>query len=219
VHATFSAVTTPTPDGTVPKLTKGERTRARLVDVAAACFAEHGYRATTFDQLVAASGLSRGAVHFHFKTKEELALAVLTSRQDQWLQHVKDASTGQPDAASILANLAPTLLRLHNTDASGWAMSVISNDLAAIPSLAPTAAKVTKRLIEWLATIVQQGQHEGSINAAFDPTSTATVLFAAMDGLRQTTEVVEPARKQRTAFKRHVETLSTIIQHGILIPN
>lgn len=213
---TFGPVRSRPPE-TQPKLTKGERTRNRLIDIAADCFAEHGYRATTFDQLVAASGLSRGAVHFHFRTKEVLALAVLTDRQDRWLQQVRAASADLPDAAGILANLAQALLRLHAEDPTGWALSVISNDLAAIPALAPTAAKVTKRWIAWLASIIEQGQHEGSIDPALDSNSTAIVLFAAMDGLRQITEIVEPSRRQRTAFTRHVETLSAIIQHGILV--
>jgi AcrR family transcriptional regulator len=209
-------VTSLPPDTDGQKLTKGERTRARLIDVAATCFAEHGYRATTFDQLVAASGLSRGAVHFHFRTKEDLALAVLTSRQDQWLRHVQAELAGQPDAASTLANLAPTLLRLHATDPTGWTMSVISGELAAIPALASTAAHVTTRWIDWLSTVIQQGQNEGGVRRDLDPTSAATVLFAAMDGLRQTIDVIEPRRRRRSAFKRHVETLSTIIQQGIL---
>ena len=146
-----------------------------------------------------------------------MALAVLTSRQDQWLQEVQTELADQPNAASRLAELAPALLRLHASDPTGWSMSVISNDLASVPTLASTAAAVTRRWIDWLTGVIEQGQAEGSILPDLDPESTAVVLFAAMDGLRQTTEIVEAPRGQRSAFARHVQTMSTIIQRGIVV--
>lgn len=57
--------------------TKGEKTRADLVDCALRLFYEHGYDGTSFSDIVAASGLHRGNIYHYFKTKDEILLAVV----------------------------------------------------------------------------------------------------------------------------------------------
>ena len=56
---------------------KGAATRAFLLQVAAEVFAERGYVETTMAELIARSGLTKGAFYFHFSSKDQLALAVV----------------------------------------------------------------------------------------------------------------------------------------------
>ena len=58
-------------------------TRRALLDAAAALIAERGYHGTTVNDVVAASGLSKGTFYWHFKSKEDLLLAVLEERIDR----------------------------------------------------------------------------------------------------------------------------------------
>jgi AcrR family transcriptional regulator len=53
-----------------------EQRRAQIVEAAFACFAEKGYHATTMDDLVRASGLSKGSLYWHFRSKQDVFLAV-----------------------------------------------------------------------------------------------------------------------------------------------
>lgn len=55
-------------------MTKGARTRARLQAVALQLFAEHGYDATTVDQIASAAGVSQMTFFRHFPTKESAVL-------------------------------------------------------------------------------------------------------------------------------------------------
>jgi len=52
--------------------TKGERTRERIRAAALRSFREHGYDATTIRRLADELGLSVGATHYHFASKNEL---------------------------------------------------------------------------------------------------------------------------------------------------
>lgn len=63
--------------------TKGEKTRADLVDCAQRLFYEHGFDGTSFSEIVAASGLQRGNIYHYFKTKDEILLAVIERRLGQ----------------------------------------------------------------------------------------------------------------------------------------
>lgn len=51
-------------------------TRARLLSAAATSFLQHGYEATTLEQIADQLGITRPAVLYHFKTKEALLSAI-----------------------------------------------------------------------------------------------------------------------------------------------
>lgn len=56
--------------------TKAER-QTQILDAAAQCFADKGYHATSMDDLVRASSLSKGALYWHFKSKREIFRSLL----------------------------------------------------------------------------------------------------------------------------------------------
>lgn len=52
-------------------------TRRRLVEAAWPIFADKGFRAATIEEISSAAGLTRGAFHWHFDSKEDLLIAAL----------------------------------------------------------------------------------------------------------------------------------------------
>ncbi|UVS79675.1 TetR/AcrR family transcriptional regulator [Actinokineospora sp. UTMC 2448] len=54
-----------------------QESRRLLVTAAAELFAERGYRLTTFEDIAARSGVSRGSIPWHFGNKEGLLAAVI----------------------------------------------------------------------------------------------------------------------------------------------
>ncbi len=67
-------------------MTKGNRTRERLLDAAETSVLEKGFAATSIDELIAAVGITKSGFFYHFKDKGELASALLKryiSREDQ----------------------------------------------------------------------------------------------------------------------------------------
>src|ERR1700720_485977 len=59
---------------TKASVTKGERTRQKIVETAAVLFNQKGFTGCSMGDIVAASGLEKGTLYGHFSTKEELAL-------------------------------------------------------------------------------------------------------------------------------------------------
>jgi len=76
------------------------KTRDHILSVARREFAERGYYAASMDSIVQASGLSKGAIYWHFKSKLALFDAVLhmevfnireimfPTREDLWLKDI-----------------------------------------------------------------------------------------------------------------------------------
>lgn len=69
-------------------------TRASLITSAACEFAEHSYASASVNTILATAGCTKGAMYFHFKSKAELADAVLDEARtiysrivEPWLVH------------------------------------------------------------------------------------------------------------------------------------
>ncbi|MGH2588232.1 MAG: TetR/AcrR family transcriptional regulator [Dehalococcoidia bacterium] len=76
-----------------------EATRTRLLDAASSIFAAHGYAGATIDEIAVAARLSKGAVYFHFASKEDVFLEVLWSRlrgEEQRLRHAVQGAASRP---------------------------------------------------------------------------------------------------------------------------
>jgi AcrR family transcriptional regulator len=66
---------------TIAKLTpKGERTRQRIVEGAAALIHEHGVANTTVDDVRSAAGVSSSQLYHYFRDKDELVRAVIAQQ-------------------------------------------------------------------------------------------------------------------------------------------
>ena len=59
------------------------RTRAGLLAGAARAFAEHGLRRSTMQSIAAAAGVAKATLYNHFRTKDEVAAALLAVELDR----------------------------------------------------------------------------------------------------------------------------------------
>ena len=49
--------------------------RSQIVETARECFIKHGYQKASMSEIIAATGLSAGAIYNHFSSKDEIILA------------------------------------------------------------------------------------------------------------------------------------------------
>ncbi len=65
-----------------PKQERAIKTRETLINAAAAVFEEHGFTTASINDILARAGVTRGALYFHFPSKEELAQGVMSAQGD-----------------------------------------------------------------------------------------------------------------------------------------
>lgn len=70
-------------DDQAPMQVRARATKAKLLDAAVSCLAEQGWSATTVAVVAERAGVSRGAVQYHFPTREDLVLAAVEQMADQ----------------------------------------------------------------------------------------------------------------------------------------
>jgi TetR/AcrR family transcriptional repressor of nem operon len=191
---------------------KGQATRASILQTAAAVFAERGYTDTTLAELIARSGLTKGAFYFHFASKEQLALAVLEEKQRQWLEFVRQRALDKPRAIDQLLALGPALIRLHRQDPGAYSAQRLSRDLARIPELAGTIRAQMRGWIDLVADIISRAQRDGDLPAQLDATALAAILVAATDGLKDLSDILDPPSRSRRGFEQRMQHLTDILE-------
>lgn len=77
---------------------KSLRTRARILDAAMRLFAEVGYHAATNALIADAAKLTRGAMLYHFATREDLVAAAVTHIELERAKLFEQAAASPPEA-------------------------------------------------------------------------------------------------------------------------
>jgi AcrR family transcriptional regulator len=66
------------------RITIGGGARERILDAASDLFYRQGIRAVGVDMVVSHAGVAKASLYHHFRTKDELAAAVLRRRDERW---------------------------------------------------------------------------------------------------------------------------------------
>ena len=80
---------------------KSQRTRRRILDAAMELFAERGYQACSNADVAEAAGLTRGAMLYHFRTREDLVDAAVDHIQDSRTEAFASAARSLPQGGEV----------------------------------------------------------------------------------------------------------------------
>lgn len=92
------------------KQLQSEQTQKRIAESARALFVQKGYAATSIEDIVAATGSSKGNIYYHFKSKEGLFLFLLDEWDREWIDQWKDREVHYQTVTDKLYGVAEHLV-------------------------------------------------------------------------------------------------------------
>jgi len=95
----------PSPDLAASTVTKGERTRRRLLALAIEHFGASGYRSTSVSEIARAAGVTQATAYAYFDNKESLFVAALDVDASTLVTEAHRALTGVPAREKLVAYL------------------------------------------------------------------------------------------------------------------
>ncbi len=157
--------------------------RRDLMDVAIDCFARYGFQATSIDRIAKAAGVTKGALYYHFKDKEELLFAAVKNRIGQFERRVVGDLTPVTDARAALRRLARVCFD-HATKSNHrrFIVTLMVEALDTHPRLAAEFRGMMQRFREFLRSIVRSGQERAEFRADVDAAVAAEVYAGAIMG-------------------------------------
>ncbi|GAB3224599.1 TetR/AcrR family transcriptional regulator [Mycolicibacterium hippocampi] len=120
-------------------------TRARLIDVAVSLFTRHSYAGTSLQMIADHLGFTKAAIYHHFRTREQLLLAVLEPVMEE-LAEVIDAA----EAKRSVSARADRML-------TGYAALAVRNrGLVGVLAADPSVAEALDAHRDWTQLITRQ---------------------------------------------------------------
>ena len=160
---------------------RSEETRTKIMESAIKLFSNSGFNKASVDDICTEAGISKGAFYHHFKSKQELFLALL----DGWLQAVDNAieASRELTAPETFTQMTTAFPYIFETAGDGLPMFLefwlqASRDKKIWEaSIAPY-----RRYHKYFTALIKKGVEEGSF-VEVDPELAARMIVSTAMGL------------------------------------
>jgi AcrR family transcriptional regulator len=159
-------------------------TRTQILQSALICFSEKGFHQTTMDDIVSKSGLSKGALYWHFKSKQELFIALVEWFILQMGEQFDHAWADDMSAADKIRSMAE--ISLAGSEQLVPFVKVFLDFWAQTPEdeqLRQIFAGIIGEYESKLEEIINEGIANGEFQPVDNPRNLSLALFAMFDAL------------------------------------
>lgn len=189
----------------------------RILDAAQEVFATYGYHGATIDEVADRAGISKPNLHYYFKRKRDLYLAVLRRTLDIWLVPLRELDRNGDPAVEIGNYIAQKVQLSRRFPA---ASRVFANEIVqGAPFLKRYLQTHLRQVVERKAAVIQHWIDQGRL-APIDPYHLIFLIWAATqhyaDFIPQIKAVMSVSRLNQGYFRKVEQSLSRIILQGVL---
>ena len=166
------------------RIVKRETRKQEILAAATAVFAQKGFAGASMDDIVQASGLSKGGLYWHFKSKDDLIAAILSQFFDQEMAALDALLQTAGTAPQKLQQLGQQII----ADVSQMSeLLTISLEFYALAARRQSVRLELQRYFQQygntLATLIRAGIDEGAFDPAISAQQAALNLIAQFEGL------------------------------------
>ncbi len=147
------------------------------------CFARDGYRGTGVDRIAREAGVTKGALYYHFRDKEDLLFAAVTERVGEFERKVlRDVGPGQ-DALTTLRRVVDACF-FHATVSNHrrFIITLMVEALDTNPRLSEEFRAILRGMRSFLAEVLRRGQREGTVRSDVDLRRAAAMIAGGIMG-------------------------------------
>ena len=164
--------------------TKGQRTRASILEVAAALATEEGLDPLSIGRLAEATGMSKSGLFAHFGSKEELQLATVEHAAKLFVAEVIDPARSAPKGVARVWALCDHMIGYSERQVfpGGCFFAATSFEYNNRPG--PVRDRIEGMIRSWLSYLehaVEQAQEAGEL----DPKASAREISFQLDAFAQ----------------------------------
>ncbi len=167
------------------KTTKSENTKRLIIEKTATVFNTKGYAGTSINDLMIATGLSKGCIYGNFENKDEIALKVFDHNFDKVTQHMKERILATENSIERLL-VYPQTYKNYFRYPFLQAGCPILNTATEVDDTHPKLKEQTqKALAFWKTSIenqIKRGIARKEIKEDTDPTEIAVIMISMIEG-------------------------------------
>jgi AcrR family transcriptional regulator len=167
-----------------PKPDVSAERKQQIFAAAITCFGRKGYHQTTMDDIVAESGLSKGALYWYFKSKKELFLSLFNEFMAQFGKEWESIAAIQGTSATDKLRASLTLFRVgmgqmipfFGVMMEAWALTRHDEDVESLMN------EFYKPYVEIMVGIIEEGVASGEFQVE-STQATSMLILILFDGI------------------------------------
>ncbi|MCA1007802.1 TetR family transcriptional regulator [Rhodococcus hoagii] len=161
-------------------------TRQQIITGAARMFEQSGFEGASLGDIVDGSGTTKGALYFHFRSKDELARVVIEEQHRTSIESVHSVAATGASPLRQLVMLCHEMARQIIHDPVVRAGMRLTLEFSG-------SSEPAQPYVEWIEsaqTVVEQGIEQGEIADTVDPASLARFVIGSFTGVQLVSQVL-----------------------------
>ena len=159
-------------------------TATQILDLAETLIQTRGYSAFSYQDIAAALGIRKASIHYHFASKTDLGVAVVTRYTERLAAALagimRDESTS---TAALLDFYVTPYLQFAETPDRVCLCGALAGEMLALPAaMRACVARFFRSHQAWLAKILERGAARNEVTLSAPAAKIARLVFAALQG-------------------------------------
>jgi AcrR family transcriptional regulator len=185
--------------------------KQQLLDSARRCIARQGYHQTTMDEIAQEAGLSKGALYWYFKSKDEIFIALCNFMCNEHLELLKQLTEQKMSIRELAFVAGDKFLELMTDESEHYKVFFefwsLADENEEIKKAFGTAQKTWH---ETIANLISWGIQRGEIKSGINVSQLSIALMSIFDGI-----MVEYAFNKSLDIKNIWRTIVSALFDGI----
>ncbi len=198
-------------------MSKAQATKMRIIEQAAALFNQQGYAGSSMSDIMRVTGLQKGGIYNHFRSKDELALEAFDFAVNRVQSEFLGALKGKRHAVERLIAILSVYERMFDSPPVQGGCPILNTAVEsddAHPALRERAQLAMDAWRILLQRIVDKGIMRGELHSTVDASAVATILIATIEGAVMLSKLYGDANH----LERALNFLKTYVQHQLAAP-
>ncbi len=178
----------------------------------------YGFQSAGIDTILAATNVTKGALYYHFKSKEALGCAIIeeivaTFPRDRWLLPLERSKDKDPiDALIGIVRAIPARARDLK---AGCPLVNLAQEMSQLDEqFRKRLERIFQAWQEGIAMALRRGQSEGTVRRDLVPEETASFLIAMVEGYEVLAKNAQDVGVWNTGLKNIVGWLRSLRAPG-----
>ena len=190
-------------------------TEERILSQSIRLFLEKGYHGTSIDDITQSAGLTKGALYWHFKSKEDLLRRIVKEYEKHFLDGLIRAVEEVRDGAFkkfekyIRYNAA---FAYHNRDLCASFDTLAVELVGAHHKIEPEIKRIYRKYENFLSQLILQGKKEKIFKKDLNTKLAALILIAFQDGIL----IQWSMNREKIDGEAYVNTFKKMVLKGLM---
>ncbi len=195
-------------------MSKAQKTRENIIKQAAELFNQKGYAGSSIADIMEATGLKKGGIYNHFKSKDELALEAFDYAYRCSSQKIWQIVRQKTNAIDRLQALVSAYLDYVDNPPIAGGCPIMNTAIESDDTHPILRDRVRGAIDEWcslIGRIIQKGIKKGEIRPTVEPEFMATIIISTVEGAIMMSKLYDDS----IHLKRAVNYLNNYIANNL----